>query len=322
MQKTLSPRHRDLAHVSPRIHQSVTLQGKMSKRSPSSEPQARTWGVLAQAIERRINSPSREQRFLESARSHRTLQPQYNTEQESIRNKRMFQQANQPKNPGNWINVYQRTSTIEQINKLGKRTFKEKNASPERPMSPTRTYFKTHPRKYEDFSSQINGLPCTTQREEPFVNIYSPRGKKLVKSPSNQRLNSNQVLDTKARPSSVAGSRQMPQHMTSTFMIQPSFNSPSQKKYHNRESYETFYDDNRVSHLSRGRSPISRENSRMSNTTDTIERLNHLTKGKKVTIQRETSPIVLDNDPCEERMSLGKGRAMYSYRTFASQVPL
>jgi len=97
------------------------------------------------------------------------------------------------------------------------------------------------------------------------------------------------------------------------------------RRFHNKESMTTFMDDsNRINPCSKGKRAISRDVSReekIYSVYDSLERFNPLSKGKKFVSPRIAIGTNLYS-MAGEAVAMGKGRSIYSYRTFSSQVPL
>jgi hypothetical protein len=276
-------------------------------------------------------SPSK--RYTDYTKASRTIHPQLNDEQSKVQSKKILSVSGYGDSPGNWSSILKKTSSVQDLNKIGKKVFKEKHTETIDTPVNERRYLKGHPSKLQDWSSQISGLSSPIQREEDQARSPSASRKKYMNSPVNQSV--NLLKESKSEksfcfnePQTVTHKETAKKHLARFLdtSVQNDQYQPAviQRRSHNKESFSSFMDDsNRINPCSKGKRAISREQSRekVPSIYDSLERFNPLTKGKKLASPRSGISTNLYS-MAGEAVAAGKGRSIYSYRTFSSQVPL
>jgi len=276
-------------------------------------------------------SPSALKKSEEYKRAARTIQPHLNEERNRVQSKKILNISTSYGWTGNTSSVLKKTSSSQDLNKFGIRVYKEKYTRSEDTPVNERRILKGHPSKMLDWSSQIAGLPSPTSREEsrspsasrkrfasPMMNQHSTSFMRESASERNLGLDDSRVLSPKN------SARKQLARFLDTSVDNEQYRPPSiQRRNPNKESLTNDYDDNRLNPLSKGKRSISREQSRENlNVYDSMERINPLTKGKKLVSPRTSVSTSLYSRPTSEALSAGKARSIYSYRTFASQIPI
>jgi len=345
MRSRLSPAHRDLSHINSKIFQAVVLKGTMSRNLSPKHATAGTWDNLinssAHIPSTRATTPKTAcstRRFEDAAKAHRIIDPQLNDEKPRVSSKRILSTNKEAESPGNWVSIYQRTATLQDINKLGKKVNREKNNGESYLLhTPERRMLKTVPYKEQyDYSSKI-GLSSPMTREPqtrtPSQRRHVEENRNLKPSPSKYELmnrsgNTTRYTNGDEPMYSVYSNNSNPRSQLQKFLAtsvqnQPMVTHASPRRNHNAESSE--------SHLDYGLNPQSRGKKRVTDQSqerirpviETMTPFNPMSKGKKMTPQQSRSPIRQNwfDMPAEDKTT-GRGQSLFSYRNYASQVPL
>jgi hypothetical protein len=292
-------------------------------------------------------SPSK--RCDDNTRATRTIRPELNIEQNKAQSKKILSVSGYA-DSGNWSSILKKTASVQDLNKIGKRVFKEKTLEAADTPVNERRYLKGHPSKLQDWGSQISGLSSPTKRDEDQPRSPSASKRMYLNSPINQH-HANLLKESKSEKSfggfteattagtttagtttagtTTATPKETAKKHLARFLdtsVQNEAYQPAviQRRFKNKESITSFMDDNnRINPCSKGKRAVSREQSRevIPSVYDTLERFNPLTKGKKLASPRSAISTNLYS-MAGEAVSSGKARSIYSYRTFSSQIPI
>jgi hypothetical protein len=340
MSRVSSPSHRDFTYLNAKPYQSITLQGKMSIKTHKERVTMGKWeNFIGKDPKRSCTPASPSKRYTDYTQASRTLHPEMNDEQNKTQSKKILNVSGYEESPGNWSSLLKKTASVQDLNKIGKKVFKEKQIEAYNTPIKERRHLKGHPSKLQDWASQISGLLSPTQREEEQPRSPSPSKKLYLNSPINQQANSSAVLMRECKSEKCFGfseeatpaPKETAKKHLARFLDTSVHNEAYQpaviaRRCRNKESCTSYLDDNagsRINPCSRGKRAPSREqsNEKIISVYESLERFNPLSKGKKFISPRNGIGKNLYS-MAGEAVASGKARSIYSYRTFSSQVPL